>query len=245
VEFEKQNANAGAGRFGLPNDPVEKFLVAPPDANLQLIAENLWPDQPPTFKSNVTTYFSAMKKLVEIMMHVFSQVLNVPGYEEVIYNRCRNGEHRLKNHLYPPDSVKKPMQDTQFAEHTDFAAFTLLATDACPGSLQVFDDKNKQWVPVPPKDGMFIVNLGDPIARWTNDHWKAPLHKVGWPESKGNGNVGRLAMPFFAYANKDSILDSIPIFVKEGETPKYQPITYDQYAEIKFHAIKHGTALRS
>jgi len=232
VEFEKQNVNQFMGRKGLPNDPLEKYLLSPPESNLSLVDENLWPDHPPTLKANIEKYYSSMKDLAENLMDVLSQALNVPGYEKFLYSRCCNAEHRLKNHLYPPNSEKKPMQHTQLPEHTDASPFALLLTDACPGSLQVFHDKVQKWISVPPKEGMFMMNLGDPVARWTNDHWKSPLHKVVWPEERSN--IGRMSLVFFAYANNDATMESIPAFLKEGEKAKYDAIRYDKFIENKF-----------
>ena len=47
--------------------------------------------------------------------------------------------------------------------HSDYGMLTLLKTDQHPG-LQIWS--KGQFVDVPPRDGMFIVNLGDMLERW-------------------------------------------------------------------------------
>ncbi len=46
--------------------------------------------------------------------------------------------------------------------HTDWGALTILATDNEPG-LQICIGKT--WIPVEPRPGMFVVNLGDMVDR--------------------------------------------------------------------------------
>ena len=47
--------------------------------------------------------------------------------------------------------------------HSDYGMLTLLKTDQHPG-LQIWSKGH--FVDVPPRDGMFIVNLGDMLERW-------------------------------------------------------------------------------
>jgi isopenicillin N synthase-like dioxygenase len=59
--------------------------------------------------------------------------------------------------------------------HTDAGALTLLAHDIVPG-LQVY--KGDTWHTIIPIEDSFIVNIGDMIQVWSNDRFKAPLHRV-------------------------------------------------------------------
>jgi isopenicillin N synthase-like dioxygenase len=185
VGFEQQNLNAFMGRQGMPNDPLEKYLLSPPRSDVTKVAEDLWPDHPSTFKANISQYYNSLRKLSEMLLRVFSLALNVPGYEDFFYRQCAEADTcRLKNHLYPPNGKKKENQYDRFPEHTDSTPFALLSTDACKGALQVLDERDGKWIVADSMEDTLILNLGDSMARWTNDRWKAPVHKVAWPRRK-------------------------------------------------------------
>ncbi len=40
------------------------------------------------------------------------------------------------------------------------------------------------WVPVAPIADSFVVNIGELMARWTNDRWTSTLHRVQNPLSR-------------------------------------------------------------
>jgi isopenicillin N synthase-like dioxygenase len=46
------------------------------------------------------------------------------------------------------------------------------------GGLQVREIANDTWVDAPPVEGSFVVNVGDLLARWTNDRFRSTLHRV-------------------------------------------------------------------
>ena len=48
--------------------------------------------------------------------------------------------------------------------HSDYGMLTLLRTDASAG-LQVRPQPGGPWVPVAPRAGAFIINLGDMLER--------------------------------------------------------------------------------
>ncbi len=44
-----------------------------------------------------------------------------------------------------------------------------------------------EWVDVPIIEGTFVINIGDLMARWTNDAWVSTLHRVANPPGRGLG----------------------------------------------------------
>ena len=80
----------------------------------------------------------------------------------------------LRFNYYPaPDSDDS--EKLGIHPHTDAGALTLLAQDMVPG-LQVH--KGGTWHTIMPIEKSFIVNIGDMIQVWSNDRFKAPLHRV-------------------------------------------------------------------
>ena len=64
--------------------------------------------------------------------------------------------------------------------HTDYGAMTILASTDAQGGLEV-QMPDGQWRAVQAQPGEFVVNLGDMMARWTNDKWASTLHRVANP----------------------------------------------------------------
>ena len=58
------------------------------------------------------------------------------------------------------------------------------------------------WTPVVPEEGLFLVNLGDLLAEWTNDRWRSTLHRVVPPA--GDGPARRRSAAFFHDGNYDA-----------------------------------------
>ena len=85
------------------------------------------------------------------------------------------------------------------------------------------------WLDVEPIDGGLIVNLGDLMARWTNDRWRLTMHRV----VAAGRSRGRLSIPFFHNANWDATVECI---VTDGEAAKYPPITVGRHLVEKFRS---------
>src|SRR5437870_1475282 len=105
---------------------------------------------------------------------------------------------------------------------------TILRTEDAPGGLQV-RTRRGEWVDVRAAPGSFVVNLGDMMARWTNDRWVATLHRVAVPPPDRAHGSRRQTIVFFHDPRADAVIECIPGC---GE-PRYEPVTAIEHVQAK------------
>jgi isopenicillin N synthase-like dioxygenase len=91
------------------------------------------------------------------------------------------------------------------------------------GESQVMGNDG-EWIHAPPLPGSYVVNLGDMIARWTNDRYRSTLHRV-----INLSGQERYSVPFFFSGNPAHEVSALPGCLGEGETPKYPPTTVEAH----------------
>ena len=128
---------------------------------------------------------------------------------------------------YPPRDAASCAEQQGAGAHTDYGCITLLYQDAA-GGLQV-RNVNGQWVDAPPIDGTFVVNLGDMMARWSNDRYLSTPHRVISPLG-----VDRYSMPFFAEPHPDTLIQCLPGCQDDAHPPKYPTTTCAQFLLSRF-----------
>jgi isopenicillin N synthase-like dioxygenase len=105
--------------------------------------------------------------------------------------------------------------------HTDSGALTLLLQDGQPG-LQVFN--RGLWHLVEPVQGAITVNIGDIVQVWSNDQYKAALHRV-----LANPNEERYSIPFFYNPRPEANYAPLPSTVHKGCRARYQQINWGKF----------------
>jgi isopenicillin N synthase-like dioxygenase len=89
---------------------------------------------------------------------------------------------------------------------------------------------------VDPIPNGFICNLGDMLARWSNNLYVSTPHRVIRPQ-KIDGNSSqhdRISIPFFFDPNYDSIISPIEDLVTKSENPVlFDPIMYGDHLLAK------------
>ncbi len=113
-------------------------------------------------------------------------------FEDKITDHITN----LTLNYYP--KIETDLSDDQLrrGEHSDWGTLTILHHDGESG-LQI-KDASGEWVDVPSVPDSFVVNLGDLMARWTNDRWKSTVHRVVPPKDLSRD---RLSLVFFQQLN--------------------------------------------
>ncbi|MEM7433431.1 MAG: 2-oxoglutarate and iron-dependent oxygenase domain-containing protein [Pseudomonadota bacterium] len=188
---------------------------------------NLWPEQPPQLRTALTRYIEAMEALGGRVLELFAAALNLPhDYFERFHTSPRGALRCLR---YP--AWTQPLLPGQrgAGEHSDYGSITILKSDPTVPGLEV-RRPGGEWIQAPLIDDGFIINIGDMMARWTNDRWVSTLHRVTCPANAPK----RHSIAFFHNANYDAKIECIPTCLADGEQAKYKPVTAGDYLMGRF-----------
>jgi isopenicillin N synthase-like dioxygenase len=119
--------------------------------------------------------------------------------------------------------------------HEDINTITLLL-GAEEAGLELLT-KDGRWIPVAPKPGELVVNIGDMLQRLTNGLLRSTTHRVVNPPPERRGH-SRYSMPFFLHFRSDFLIEALPGTVPSGEEPKWPPITANDYLQERLREIK-------
>lgn len=123
-----------------------------------------------------------------------------------------------------PELDKAPLPGQMRASaHTDYGTLTILKPDDAPGGLQVLP-KDEDWMDVPYIPDAYVINLGDLMARWTNDKWISTSHRVVTPPVNPGRPTRRQSIAFFHNINPDHVVTCISTCTGPKNPPKYPPI---------------------
>jgi isopenicillin N synthase-like dioxygenase len=177
---------------------------------------NQWPANLPGFRETLDLYFGKMEALCGLTMRALALSLELP--EDHFEHFCDESVSNLKLLHYPPQPPNADPDEKGCGAHTDWGALTYLLQDDA-GGLQVWDE-TLGWIDAPPVQGAYVLNLGDLIARWTNDRFRSTLHRV-----INRSGRERYSVPFFFTGRPDHEVVCLPTCLDEGENPKYPPTT--------------------
>jgi isopenicillin N synthase-like dioxygenase len=174
------------------------------------------PESLARWRATMEAYFDAMSDLSVVIMRALALSLGLPEMHFAAF--CQDPIATLRLLHYPPQPANPAPGEKGCGAHTDFGAVTILLQDEA-GGLQVFD-RDEGWIDAPPLAGSFIVNLGDLIARWTNDTYRSTLHRV-----VNTSGRERYSVPFFYTGAADYLVTCLPTCLAPGEQPKYPSTT--------------------
>lgn len=184
---------------------------------------NLWPDDLPAFRPVMVAYFAALNVVAARLMQGLALSLELPEDHFSAFTTDPAATLRLLH--YPPSRPEVP-DELGAGAHTDFGGLTILLQDD-NGGLQVMGQDG--WIEAPPVPGAYVVNLGDMIARWTNDRYRSTLHRV----INRSGNE-RYSIPFFYSGNPDHEVRCLPTCLADGEQPKYPPVRVQDHLRAMY-----------
>ena len=113
---------------------------------------------------------------------------------------------------------------TALGYHTDPGVLTLLLQDDT-GGLQT-QARDETWLDVPPCAGTVVVNLGDCLQAWTNDRYRAAVHRV-LPMT----NTRRFSIPYFSNPPREAVIEPLAELCPDG--PRYRPIAWREFIQAR------------
>ena len=191
-----------------------------PDAAVRAMTPNLWPKSIPRFRDDVERYLDSVTCLARTLFTIWAVGFGMPRnfFEEKIDSPIA----QLRLLHYPCADGPVDLDYLGIGTHCDYECLTILAQDDV-GGLQV---KNSigQWVEAPPIKGTFVVNIGEMMARWTNDIFVATPHRV-----INRSRRARYSIPFFFATNYDTAISCLPTCVMPNCPARYEPVVAGQY----------------
>ncbi|KAL4786912.1 hypothetical protein BJX76DRAFT_364737 [Aspergillus varians] len=115
--------------------------------------------------------------------------------------------------LYYPPQAADDEESTGLGAHTDVQFMTMIAQD--PFDVQSLEVLNASghWIKPKLQPQIFVVNLGDMMARLTNDTYLSTIHRV-----RNLTGPERYSLPFFFGLNNDELISPLPKFIT-SESP--------------------------
>lgn len=226
-----------------PPDLKETFSIGPigarppglgddPDLDFHYAA-NLWPGALPEMRPAWEAYYRVMGDLAARLMQGFALALDLDT--DFFADKIDHHSSALRANHYPePKAPPRPGQ-LRAGAHSDYGSLTILRQEAAPGGLEI-KGPDGAWHPVPHVADAFVINIGDLMARWTNDRWVSTLHRVVNPPPDATGSTRRQSLAFFHQPNWDAVVECIPTCLALGGTPKYQPVGAGAHLMAKFRS---------
>lgn len=179
----------------------------------------LAPNAVPGFEPVMRSFTARCVTIARALNKAFAMSLGLP--EQVLESLHDHMQCSHALNYYPSNPV---LDDPSwgFTPHTDYGSFTLLLQDE-NGGLQAMNAAER-WIEVPPIDGTFVVNLGDLMARATNDVYISTLHRV-----LNRSTSARLSMAFFVSPDPNATVSVLETCVSELRPARYPPVVSGDY----------------
>ena len=204
--------------------PGHKFRDHMPD--------NLWPPEVPSFRDTFQELYAAFDRTGLKALNAIARYLKID--EVYLQDAVRDGNSVLRALHYPPQ-LQRTGEHVRAGAHEDINAITLLL-GAEEAGLELLT-RDGRWIPVSPRPGELVINIGDMLQRLTNGKLRSTTHRVVNP-APDRASKARYSMPFFLHFRSDFLIEALPQTVPTGEQPKWPPVTANDYLQERLREIK-------
>ena len=246
VKMQYRLANGGGARgytpFGIEtakgasaHDLKEFWHVGrelPPGHSYRAVmADNIWLHEL-DLKTTMLELFAAFDTAGGRILEAIARHLKLKA--DYFDDTVKDGNSVLRLLHYPP--VKGDEPGIRAGAHEDINTITLLL-GAQEAGLQLLD-RDGSWLPVAPKEGELVVNIGDMLQRLTNNVLRSTSHRVVSPSPERRG-VSRYSMPFFLHFRPDFLIQTLPSTITAERPNLYpEPITAHDFLQERLKEIK-------
>jgi isopenicillin N synthase-like dioxygenase len=194
--------------------------------------DNVWPTELAGFRKTFEELFATFDRTGLKILKAIARFLKID--EDYFIDTVRDGNSVMRLLHYPPIQGE-PGSNVRAGAHEDINTITLLL-GAEEAGLELLT-RDGRWIPVSPKPGELVVNIGDMLQRLTNGKLRSTTHRVVNPPPERRG-FSRYSMPFFLHFRSDFLIEPLPGTVPAGEQPKWPPITANDYLQERLREIK-------
>jgi isopenicillin N synthase-like dioxygenase len=175
---------------------------------------NVWPSEIAGFRDETLWLYRTLETLGIRVMRAIASDLGEPadGFEAAV----AGGDSILRLLHYPPTAFDGPA--IRAGAHEDINAITLLL-GAEEAGLEILD-RDGRWLAVNPPPGAVVVNIGDMLARLTNDALPSTTHRVVNPAPERRG-VARYSTPFFLHFRPEFAIETLASCVTREWPDRY------------------------
>lgn len=194
-------------------------------------AHNRWPGGLPGFRSAMADFYDAFSDLSTTAVEIVHRALGLDPAAGLRFGGSRTNSSVRLNHYPVGDPVPiderdelLELGDTALGHHTDPGVVTLLLQDST-GGLQT-QSRAGDWIDVEPRPGTVVVNLADSVQVWTNDRYRAAVHRVA-PMTQ----TARMSIPYFLHPARDAVIEPIPELV--DVSPRYRAFEWRAFMRAR------------
>jgi isopenicillin N synthase-like dioxygenase len=192
---------------------------------------NRWPAGVEGFKEAMSAHYDAFSDLALRTTELVFAALKLSDHAIEQHRGDRTSSNMRLNHYTIGDPVPREergdlneLGDVALGHHTDLGLLTLLIQDDVGGLQAQANDGT--WIDIEPRPGTIVINLADCMQVWTNDRYRAALHRV----LPMNGS-DRMSIPYFLNPQRNAMVAPIEELVEA--TPGYRAFSFREFIDAR------------
>jgi isopenicillin N synthase-like dioxygenase len=188
-----------------------------------------WPAVLPAFQTVLEEYALACHQLALQLMQWCCRGLGAdPNTLDCHFQHGHSSFLRLNHYPFTDPLAAAdapPAGDYGISQHSDAGAITVLLQDDVAG-LQVL--RNGSWIDINPVADTLTINIGDMLQVWSNDRYRAPLHRV-----RASTQVARYSAAYFCNPDYNTVVAPLSPTDSIAETAHYHPVSWAEFRRLR------------